>query len=383
MHKHLSRGMGACALVLGTAAFISASAAAIAGGNEIVVGEIIDQSPAWIEAGRDYAAGAKTYFDQVNSEGGVNGHKIVHVVKNAGGTGADALKVAGELLEDGRVDVLFGAIGDSTMKSLAEARIADKQNIALFAPLTGLSAAGQARIKTMRASYADEARALTTHFTNLGLTSFCIVATTGEEQKASVAAVQAALAAIGKKPVCQATQAETGGDAAQAAATVRAARPQAVFVLGDTGVVGNFVRQFPFKSLGVTVGALSLVNSTALLEIAGPAAARGVVITQVVPSPERESVPVVREHVRAMKKFRDEPPSQMTLEGFIAAKTMVEALRRGLTAKVVKREDVTATLAAIPEAGMTELLSEYATSSSGGARLIEVTMVGSNGRLIQ
>jgi len=38
---------------------------------------------------------------------------------------------------------------------------------------------------------------------------------------------------------------------------------------------------------------------------------------------------VVREHVRAMKKFRDEPPSQLTLEGFIAAKTMVEGLRRG------------------------------------------------------
>src|SRR5690349_12743069 len=128
MYKQLSRGAGAFAFVL-------AAGCAHAGGNEIVVGEIVDQSPAWIEAGRDYAAGAKTYFDQVNSEGGVNGHKIVHVVKNAGGQGADVMKVADDLLNDSRVDVLFGAIGDATMKSLTDARIADQQNVAVFAPL--------------------------------------------------------------------------------------------------------------------------------------------------------------------------------------------------------------------------------------------------------
>lgn len=376
MHKRLLRGAGAFALAW-------AAASAQAGGNEIVVGEIVDQSSNWIEAGRDYAAGAKTYFDQVNSEGGINGHKIVHVIKNSNGQSAEVMKAAGELLNDSHADVLFGAIGDATMKSLADAHVADKQNVAVFAPLTGLAAPGQPRIRTLRASYADEARALTRHFTNLGLTSFCIVSTPGEEQKASVAAVQAALTAIGRKPVCETALAEIGGDPAKAAATVRAARPQAVFVLGDTSVVGNFLRVFPFKSLGITVGALSLVNSTALLEIAGPAASRGLVITQVVPSPERESVPIVREHVRAMKKFRDEPPSQMTLEGFIAAKTMVEALRRGLGNKPVKREDVTAVLAGLPESGLTELLSDYATPSSGGGRLIEVTMVGSDGRLIQ
>jgi len=102
-----------------------------------------------------------------------------------------------------------------------------------------------------------------------------------------------------------------------------------------------------------------------------------------VPAPQKEAVPIVREHARAMRKFRDEPPSHLTLEGFIAAKTMVEALRRGLTAKVVRREDVTAALAGLPEASLAALANEYATSASGGARMIEVTMVGGDGRLIQ
>jgi len=363
-------------------AFAIASAGARAAGNEIVVGEIVDQSPAWIEAGRDYVAGAKTYFDLVNSEGGVNGHKIVHLVKDGGGKPAEVARVAGELLGEGHIDVLFGAIGDATMKSLADTRVAEKQNVVVFAPLTGL--AGQRQIRTLRASYADEAKSLVRYFGGLGLTSFCVVATPGEQQKASLAAVREAVAAIGRKLSCETTLAEIGGDARGVAQLVRAARPQAVFVLGDTSVVGNFIREFPFKKLGITVGVLSLVNNTALIEIAGPEAARGLVITQVVPAPQKESVPVVREHVRAMRKFRDEPPSQLTLEGFIAAKTMVEALRHGLTAKTVRREDVSAALMAIPEASLTELISEYATSNTGGgARLIDVTMLGGDGRLIQ
>ncbi|HEX4327722.1 MAG TPA: ABC transporter substrate-binding protein [Burkholderiales bacterium] len=366
---------------VGMLALAAACAGARAAGNEIVVGEIVDQSPAWIEAGRDYVAGAKTYFDLVNSEGGINGRKIVHLVKDGGGKPAEVARVAGEMLGEGHIDVLFGAIGDATMKNLSDTRIAEKQNVVVFAPLTGL--AGQRQIRTMRASYAEEAQSLVRYFSGLGLTSFCVVATPGDAQKASLAAVRAAVAAIGRKLSCEASLAEIGGDARQTAEIVRAARPQAVFVLGDTAVVGNFVREFPFKRLGITVGALSLVNSTALLELAGPEAVRGVVITQVVPTPQKESVPVVREHVRAMKKFRDEPPSQLTLEGFIAAKTMVEALRRGLAAKSVRREDVSTALMAIPEATLSELGRDYATSNTGGTRLIDVTMVGGDGRLIQ
>ena len=373
------RHTGLALLVLAGAALANAVQAA---GNEIVVGEIIDQSPGWIEAGRDYVAGAKTYFDLVNTEGGINGRKIVHLVKDGKGDPATIAKAAVELLGEGRADVLFGNIGDATMRTLAAAQIGEKQNVVLFAPLTGLPST-QRQTRTVRASYADEARSLVRHFTGLGLSSFCVVSSMGEEQKASLGAVREAIAATNGPAPCLADIEDSGRDARKAAQLIRARRPQAVIVLGDTAVVGNFVREFPFKTLGVAVGALSLVNHTALIEIAGPQPARGVVITQVVPAPQKEAVPIVREHARAMRKFRDEPPSHLTLEGFIAAKTMVDALRRGLPGKTVRREDVTAALAGISDTNLTALISEYASSSSGGTRLIEVTMVGSDGRLIQ
>jgi ABC-type branched-subunit amino acid transport system substrate-binding protein len=251
----------------------------------------------------------------------------------------------------------------------------------VFAPLTGL-VSSQRQVRIMRATYADEARSLVRHFTGLGLTSFCAVVAPGEDQKASLAALREAAVAAGRPLTCEVGVDDAGAESARSAQTVQARRPQAVIVLGDTTVVGNFVRVFPFKTLGISLGALSVVNHNALIEIAGPQAARGVVITQVVPAPQREAVPVVREHVRAMRKFRDEPPSHLTLEGFIAAKTMIDTLRRNL-AKNAKRDDITAALASLPEASLTALINEYAGAASSGNRLIEVTMVGGDGRLIQ
>jgi ABC-type branched-subunit amino acid transport system substrate-binding protein len=373
---------GCRVLLLGLAlACAQAQAQNKAGSGDIVIGEIIDQSPAWMEAGRDYVAGAKTYFDLVNSEGGINGRRIVHVVKDGGGKAAEIARATNELLNESKADVLFGNIGDATMRSLDAGRVAEKQNIAVFAPLTGLTSQ-QRQVRIMRATYADEARSLVRHFAGLGLNSFCAVVTPGEDQKASLAALREAAAAGGRPLACEVGIDESGAEAARSAQAIRDRRPQAVIVLGDTTVVGNFVRAFPFKSLGISLGALSVVNHNALIEIAGPQAARGVVITQVVPAPQREAVPVVREHVRAMRKFRDEPPSHLTLEGFIAAKTMVDTLRRSL-AKNAKRDEITAALTAMPDATLTALISEYAGGASSGSRLIEVTMVGGDGRLIQ
>ena len=375
MSLHYNRA--ACATLL-----LLACAGAHAAGNDIVIGEIIDQSPAWIEAGRDYMAGAKTYFDLVNTEGGINGHRIVHVVKDGKGNPAEIQRAATELMAESHADVLFGNIGDATMRTLTEAKTAEAQNVVVFAPLTGL-AAGQRQVKIVRASYADEAKSLLRHLIGLGLTSFCVVTAPGEEQKPTLTAVRDAIAALNRPLTCVAAIDDGGRDARKAAQAVRAARPQAVIVLGDTAVVANFVREFPFRSLGITVGALSLVNHTALIEIAGPGSARGLLITQVVPAPQREAVPVVREHARAMRKFRDEPPSHLTLEGFIAAKTMVDALRKSLSAKAARREDISSILAALPDASLAALAIEYSNSTGGGPRLIEVSMVGGDGRLIQ
>jgi len=54
---------------------------------------------------------------------------------------------------------------------------------------------------------------------------------------------------------------------------------------------------------------------------------RGVVISQVVPSPRSAATPIVREYLAAIDNS-DQAPSYESLEGFIAAKALGEAVRR-------------------------------------------------------
>lgn len=63
-------------------------------------------------------------------------------------------------------------------------------------------------------------------------------------------------------------------------------------------------------------------------ELLGPKLAHGVMVTQVVPNPGLPGSTLQKEHLDAIRKFRDEPPSHLTVEGFMAAKVLVEAVRR-------------------------------------------------------
>ena len=377
------RGLKPVAPIAAFASALAIHSVVHASGNEIVVGQLFDQSPAWIEAGRDYAAGAKTYFDLINSEGGINGKRLVHVTRNSSGNAADISRAATELIGDAKADVLFGPIGDTAMRTLAEMPLPDLQGIAIVGPLTGLPAA-RAGVQTLRANYQEETVELVRHFRGLGLISFCLVFSQSDDQQAAIAAVRQAVAATGRPLTCEAQIEKKDLDAKPAAQLARDKKPQVVIVLGDTSVLGNFVREFPFKQLGILIGGLSLVNHTALTEIAGPQVVKGVVLTQVVPSPQREGVAVVREHIRAMKKFRDEPPSHLTLEGFIAAKALVESLRAGLTGKPVRREDVAAALLrSQPRLNAGLGASDMGMVNTQGGKTVDVTMVRGDGTLIR
>ncbi len=51
-------------------------------------------------------------------------------------------------------------------------------------------------------------------------------------------------------------------------------------------------------------------------------------ITQVVPNPLVSAANLQTEHLAMMAKYRDEPPSHLTLEGFMAAKGLVKVMER-------------------------------------------------------
>jgi len=76
---------------------------------------------------------------------------------------------------------------------------------------------------------------------------------------------------------------------------------------------------------------VSFVGSTALAEelaLLGPKYANGVIVTQVVPPVDSHSTAVLKYKSALAKFFPGERPDYVSLEGYLAANVLVEALRR-------------------------------------------------------
>ena len=112
-----------------------------------------------------------------------------------------------------------------------------------------------------------------------------------------------------------------------AVATIQAAKPQAIIQAALFQSTAAFIQKM--RKAGYAGGFLnfSAVGINPLYTALGNDIG-GVVVAQVVPPPRSLSVPVVREYTAAIENS-DESLSYESLEGFIAAKTLGEALRPG------------------------------------------------------
>ena len=103
-------------------------------------------------------------------------------------------------------------------------------------------------------------------------------------------------------------------------------------------------------------------------------------MTQVVPNPEKLDQPVLLEHARLLKQFLDEPPTHSTLEGFIAAKTLVLALRNA--GRTLKRADINKAVKALRRADLGGLIVDFAESDNRGFGFVDVTFLRRDGRVL-
>ena len=87
---------------------------------DIRVGIVLDQNGINADTGRDYIAGARTWFDHVNATGGVNGRRIQVILKDDEGAPANAVKLTRDLIDQDKVDALFGYVGDDSLSAVAE-----------------------------------------------------------------------------------------------------------------------------------------------------------------------------------------------------------------------------------------------------------------------
>lgn len=299
-----------------------------AANNMVVIGQSIDLSSPNAAIGRDYVAGIKTYFDAINSAGGINGKRVQYIVRDDQGQPDMAAKTVTDLIERDQIDYLFGGVGDATTQAILDAPAFKRSGLILFAPLTDATPKDKSRVMFWRPNYQQEIRFLFSHFGKLGIKDVGIVYQESPLNQDAYNSLSAEVRERGMKLTGMARIGVNNDQIAVEAGKLAASKPGFVIVIADTIGTALFLKEFRKHEQKTFVAGTSLINLATLRELAGVKAVEWTVFSQVVPNPNASSSLIQAEHVNMMKKFRDESVSSLTLEGFTVAKALSKIIQQ-------------------------------------------------------
>ncbi len=351
-----------------------------AAAKDIVVGQSVDLSGPLGYLGRDYVAGAKVYFDYINNQGGIDGRKIQLLTRDNGGSAEKSAEISKEFLGRQKVDALFGYFGEGSVPSLLKLPAFGESHVPLVGPLSGQHLdAATANVFYVRPEYAVEAKKLVAYFLQQGVRRFAVVFADDEYGKTVKTVVEAELKARQGELLGSYAISSSGSGMDQAIAACREKKPQATILALQTLPAAQFIKAYRKNNAGAFVMGLSLVNPQTVYEFAGSEAATGVMLAEVVPHPNDPLVPVAVEHSRLLKKYRDEPASHLTLEGFIAAKLLVTAMRAA--GRNFSPEQLSSVLASQRDLDLGGFYLSFGDRQRRGSAFVDINVIDRTGKL--
>lgn len=370
-------------LVLAALAFAAAGLAGAQGvtDTQIVLGQSAALTGPAAQLGKDMQLGANLYFRHVNAQGGVNGRKIVLKTLDDGYDPARAADNTRKLIREEGVFALFGYVGTPT--SQASLPIFTEAKVPFVGAFTGaelLRNPVNRYVFNVRASYFDETEAIVNHLASLGVNRIAVFYQNDAYGQAGLAGVERALKKRNLEVLAKATVERNTVDVKAAVTSLVKAQPQAVVMISAYTSCAAFIREMKKTGAAPTFWNVSFVGSKALAKELGNDG-RGVQISQVVPFPWDSSVPVVKEYEHALRDVKGEEPGFGTLEGYLAAKVMVEGLRRA--GKRLDRETFVRAMEAIADYDAGGFRVSYAPDNHSGSRFVDLTIISRNQKFVR
>lgn len=282
--------------------------------------------------GLEMRIGIRAAFEEANRAGGVKGRKLELKSIDDGYEPTKSIEATKKLLDEEKVFALIGPVGTPT--SAATQPIALQQGAPFIGPFTGaefLRAAEpfQPNVVNVRASYFQETEAMVERLVkDRGVSRIGILYQDDAFGRAGLAGVQRALAKRNMTLTAEGTFERNTVAVKGALLTLQKSKPEAVIMVGPYKPCAEFIklaRTIKFDAVFVNI---SFVGSNALAAELGKAG-NGVVITQVVPFPGDDTLPLVKSYQAALKASDESAkPGFVSLEGYMVGRLVVAALEK-------------------------------------------------------
>ncbi len=277
--------------------------------------------------GNGVKIGASAYFNAANSAGGIKGHKIKLISVDDGYEPSQTATATKNLIDEQKVFALFGYVGTPT--SNAAIPLAVASGVPYVAPFTGAESLRNPVNKfvfNVRPSYFNETEELVNYFTTkLGAKKVAVFIQDDAFGEAGKGGVAKALAKRSMQIAAEGRYKRNTTDVTAALDTIKAAAPDTVIMVGTYAATAEFVKKARAAHFFPNFANISFVGTENFIKAAG-VDAEGVYISEVMPSPEDTSVPIVAQFQKDMKAAGNTAFEYTNLEGYVDAVVFGEAL---------------------------------------------------------
>jgi ABC-type branched-subunit amino acid transport system substrate-binding protein len=369
--NNLVRGLALCCAVL-------------AGGvahAQILIGQTAGFTGPVASGVKETTDGAKLYIDSINAKGGVNGQKIELIQMDDKFDPKLAAENARQLIVDKQVLALF--LNRGTPHTEAINPLLEQHGVPLVGPSTGAMVLHQPVKKyifNVRATYQREAEKAVEHLATMGVKRIAVVHTDDSFGQDGLQGAMRGLTKAQLQPVAVLKTDRSKPDFSVLAAPLAKAQTQAIIWVGSGTHVVDGIKALRAAGPVPQVVTLSNNASTGFIKSLGENA-RGVIVTQVFPSERSIAYPMVKEALALANAKGNTALSPAMLEGYAAAKVLVEGLQRA--GKNPSREKLRAALEGIKSFNLGGLEIGYGPDDHTGLDFVDLSIVGADGRFMR
>lgn len=321
----------------------------------------------------------EAYFAAVNAAGGIYGRQLRLISVDDGNDPARAAENTRRLVDEQRVFVMFANSG--TPQTVAAVKVLAERGVPLVGTTSGADSvqAHHPLVFHYKASYGQELARIATHLKTIGIVRVGIVYSpdpTGEEGRKLA---EAALQAQGIQLVAvSSTKPEEAGKLLAGFATTR---PQALVMTALAGPGAAFYKQLVQVRTPPQVFTWSVAGVEAIHKEVGEKI-RGLVVSQVFPSPQSQVSRLAVEYRQLMQANKLADGGYPGMEGYVSARILVEGLKRA--GRDLTRERLAEALRALRgvDLGSGDLVT-FGPNDHVGRNFVELTMVGANGKFVR
>jgi branched-chain amino acid transport system substrate-binding protein len=353
--------------------------------KDVKIGMVTGITGPIAETAQEIVQVTRGYLDLINSQGGVNGNRLVLVPKDDQYNSTKTVPLVEEAVTGDGVVAIVNSAGTAQTFGLIKSRVLNKYRVPLVGVYSGadvLRGAGSEEIFHTRPTYGEEVMKIARLASTLGMKRVAVLYQDdafGQGILQSVAAAEKAfnIEVILKTPYKPGTK-----DFSEQAKAITAAQSQAVFLMGVPDSAYQFMKVYDAPAGAAQLYALSFVTPKLLAAAAGEAKIRGIGISQVVPNPNGTAMPLIKDFQALVNSpfGKGITPSPVALEGYLNIRLVVEAIKR--VGANPTGEKVMLSLASMRDFRLGGFPIDFSDVKRNGSGYLDIAVVGRDARLL-